>query len=542
MPLMEKELLHGHTVRIAYTDEELPTAHGEEFNKKWDPASKRETLSFYDSTAEYMRNEWTEDNARSAVVKLDDKELLLFFDERTRTWNSPDALDVDHITPWRQHLEDKEVWSREDAMLAYNDADNLRTVPATYNRARNAADAILDTHGVDSKEWRDWVDKKVHFDASKDYPAYDPEVDGVKRTAKTVDAEWAPGTTRKTLGFDDPIKTKWLDHALKEAYAGEVKVPDPDHPDDRSKDHEVQLFRCSATGQLVTRGGLDIDHEVPFAVALQKMLDTNREARELAQVSGDEPPPAISKADVMDLYNNPENLRLVSRSANSAHEWELGVDGQLYDPELDDVEYATPEPNATVVDDHEPVVYEDDIVMGGHAPVQDDDASTNPLKRDRNSVHTPNFALDDDDDNRQSASKRTKETVTPREAALRDLHTEDADLFAKVKAGVEGLDPTKTGPLSPAQQENLAMVAVVYAREKGIGIDHVVPSVDGKTLFGVQGPLDADTGKIAMPIDAFKNQPLEVTAEFLGRQRQEAAQQAATQAPVQPQHTPAQHM
>jgi hypothetical protein len=533
MPFKERELLSGHKVNIAYTEDLQPTAHGPEYEKRWNPDSKRETLSFYASTAEYMRNEWTEENARSHEVELDGKKLLLFFDERTRTWNSPEALDVDHVTPWREHLAEKEVWSREDAMLAYNDTDNLRTVPATYNRARNAADAILDTKGADSKEWRDWLDKKERFDASKDYPAYDPDADGVNRNAKTVDAEWAPGTTRKALGFDDPIKTIWLDHALKDAYAGQVKVPDPDHPDDRSRDHDVQLFRCSATNQLVTRGGLDIDHEIPFAVALQKMLDMNREAREQAQVNGDEPPPALSKADVLDLYNNPENLRLVSRSANSAHEWELGLDGQLYDPKLVDAEYATPEPKAIVVEDHEPVVYEDGIVMG-------EDAATVLQKRDRDHADTPNFALDEDDDNSQSPNKRTKETVTPREAALRDLHSGDAELFAKVKAGVEKLDPVTTGPLAPTQQENLAMVAVLYAREKGIGIDHVVPSVDGRTLFGVQGPLDADTGKIAMPIQTFKDQPLEVTAEFLGRQRQEAARQAQVQAPVVPQNTPLQ--
>ena len=118
------------------------------------------------------------------------------------------------------------------------------------------------------------------------------------------DRAWTAGVTREGLKFDDPIKTMWLDHALKEAYAGEVKVPDPDHPDDRSKDHAVQLFQCAATGQLVTRGGLDIDHEIPFTVALEKMLDTNREARELAQTNGDEPPPPISKADVCLLYTS----------------------------------------------------------------------------------------------------------------------------------------------------------------------------------------------------------------------------------------------
>ena len=145
MPLTEKELLSGETVSIAFTDELLPPTHGEAFQKKWNPESGRESLSFYDSTVDYMRNEWTADpaNARSTEVELHGKPLLLFFDERTRTWNSPEALDVDHRTQWREHLDNLGAWSREDAMLAYNDAGNLRTVPATYNRARNSADAIL---------------------------------------------------------------------------------------------------------------------------------------------------------------------------------------------------------------------------------------------------------------------------------------------------------------------------------------------------------------------------------------------------------------
>lgn len=534
MPLMEKELLSGEKVQIAYTDEALPPTHGDAFQKQWNPASGRESLSFYDSTVEYMRNEWTEANARSAEVQLDGKHVLLFFDERTRTWNSPEALDVDHRTQWREHLGNLEAWSREDAMLAYNDAGNLRTVPATYNRARNSADAILDdaTKGVDSKEWKDWVDGKMRFDVGKDYPAYDPDVHGVDRSSRTTDVAWTAGVTREGLKFDDPIKTMWLDHALKEAYAGEVKVPDPDHPDDRSKDHAVQLFQCAATGQLVTRGGLDIDHEIPFTVALEKMLDTNREARELAQTNGDEPPPPISKADVMDLYNNPENLRLMSRSANSAHEWERQADGHYYDPELVDVEYATAEPTVVVDDDEAPVVYADD-------------APANPKKRGRDDLDPPLAAQAVDGDAGEPVTKTAKRDegadveVSPRDAALFAMHPDDFALLEKAKGEVAKLDPAQTGPLSLAQQENLSMALVYGARSQHIDIDHVAFDPQSRTLFGVQGPLDNDTGKTWFPMDTFKNVPVDVTAGHVAEQRQQAAQAVA---PVQPQHTPAQHM
>lgn len=537
MPLTEEKLLNDKTVRIAYTDELLPPTHGEAFQKKWNPESGRESLSFYDSTVEYMRNEWAANpaNARSTEVQLHGKPLLLFFDERTRTWNSPEALDIDHRTPWREHLDNLKVQSRKDAMLAYNDVGNLRVVSATYNRARNSADAILDdpTKGVQSPEWKAWVDRRMRFDVGADYPAYDPDEHGVNRSSRTTEAVWTAGVTRKGLGFDDPIKTTWLDHALKEAYVDEVKVPDPDHPDDRAKDHAVQLFRCATTDQLVTRGGLDIDHKIPFTVRLKEKLDAHESLRREAEVAGDDPPPPISKADVLDLYNNPENLRLMSRSANSGHEWEVGLDGEYYDPELDGVEYATPEPTVVVVDDHEPVVYADEETV-------------NPKKRGRDDVDPPLNVHVVDGDSGEPVTKTAKRDddgadveVSRRDAALLAMHRDDFGLFEKIRGKVPNLDLGENEVLSPAQQDNLSMALVYGARGQGIDIDHVVFDAQSRMLFGVQGPLREDTGKTWFPMDAFKNVPLEVTAGHVAEQRQQAAQAVA---PVQPQHTPAQHM
>ena len=79
-------------------------------------------------------------------------------------------------------------------------------------------------------------------------------------------------------------------------------------------------------------------------------------------------------------------------------------------------------------------------------------------------------------------------------------------------------------------------MALVYgARGQGIGIDHVVFDPGSRTLFGVQGPLDNDTGKTFFPLDGFKDLPLDVTAGHVAEQRRQAA--LATP-PVQPQQTP----
>lgn len=577
MPHKNVTLLNGHEVRIAYTDEQRPPVHEEAMDDQvFEWGSGRKALKFYDSTVEYMRNDWVEETARSAEVEHDGQTLLLFFDERTRTWNSAEALDIDHKTPWEQHFADVEVHSRADALLAYNDADNLRTVPATYNRARVGADAILDTHGADSDQWRDWVERKMRFDPGKDYPEYDPEVHGTQRNAKTLNAEWTPGAKRDGLSFDEGIKTVWMDHALKEAYSGEVKVPDPDHPDDRAKDHAVQLFTCAATGQLVTRGGLDVDHALPFSVALDDMQRQYNQAQAQALLDGTEPPAPLSKAEVLDLYNDPSNLRLMSRSANSAHEWELGIDGQYYDPELDgEVAYGTDEPLAMVVDDDAPILYEDDApvvdpglgAIGVDAPVVSvhmpldvplgvasgvpsgialdtpvgDDALDPPtlggdglapskkrLRGDEGDDSGDVFVPDDDQvpaplNKRGKADLEDAVHRTPREDALLAMQGRDVDLYRKVVGEVGRLDPAVVGPLTEPQRENLAMSLVSFARQNGLAdIDHVLAARENGqpfgrvNVFGVEGPLDVDTGKKAwIPLEIFKNQPMEVTARLM---------------------------
>jgi hypothetical protein len=290
-----------------------------------------------------------------------------------------------------------------------------------------------------------------------------------------------------------------------------VTIPDPDHPDDRSRDHSVQLFKCAVTGQFVTMGGIDIDHKITFAEKLGDMLEQNRLQREQAELLGLDAVPPITKAQVMDLYNDPDNLRLVSRSANSSHEWEIGLDGQLYDPVFDDYEYATEEPKPVVEDDDE-------------APIQyEDDAPINLKKRRREDDDAPKSSLDDGNVS-EPLTKRVKTiddppTIDPREAALLNLQGRDFDMYQKIVGEIGKLDPSETGPLTDKQRENLAMSLVSFARQGGLNqIDHVVTfneTGQHPILFAVQGPLDEDTGKAWIPIDRFKHQPMEVTAQLL---------------------------
>jgi hypothetical protein len=557
----KEELLSGEHVQIAYTDDLKPPAHGEDFDKEWKEATGRKSLKFYDSTVDYMRNEWAMENMRHRPVELDGKHVELFYHPETKTWNSAEALDIDHKTQWKTHFEKLEVWSKADAMLAYNDAGNLRTIPATYNRARDSADGILQTHGADSAEWASWVDKKMRFDTSVDYPNYDPDTHSPNRNAKTTGAIWKEGTGRETLGFDDSIKEIWLKHALKDAYAGEVKVPDPDHPNDRSKDHSVQLFECAATKQLVTMGGLDIDHEIPFNLALKKMLEMNQAERESARLEGRDDVPPISKADVLDLYNNPENLRLVARGANSSHEWELGLDGELYDPELDDVEYATAEPTVLVVDDDEPLVMMDEPVHVGSVDAQsqqvpiatlttpsqpmqgsafqsfddfvaqnmplpaDDAPSTKKHQRDGHDEDAVRVSDDAAPERSTKWQKPMQDDVAPigidldyrRHVTLGTLTPQDAQSFDTASKGVAALHPLLVAPMSEEERDNVAMALVRAAREKPLpGVDHVVASMDGSRVFAISGPLMSDgDNKVSLPLAQAKLSSFDTNAQVL---------------------------
>lgn len=313
-PIHTVKLSSGETVRLPEWRGMKPPKHGEELeDASYNPKTGARP-QFYDATAEWMRNEGANKTLHGQNVSLDQQSIRLFYFPATKTWHASDGLDIDHQTPWREHLIAKGVDNRADAMRAYNDIDNLRVVPSFYNRARGSADKILDTHGVDSKQWRNWVAERMDYDHSVKYPAFDPERDLARRGKSTLDTPWTDENTRSDLRFDTRVLDKWFNHALQESYAGTVAVRNPQ----TDQMDQVPLFRCAASGQLTTRDALDIDHEIPYEIIADKM-------RELF------PNHVITKADMLDVYNDTSNLRLVTRGVNSSHEYERDPMGEWRD-------------------------------------------------------------------------------------------------------------------------------------------------------------------------------------------------------------------
>ncbi|MGO1002730.1 XVIPCD domain-containing protein [Lysobacter sp. CA196] len=313
-------LRSGRQVSLAEWDEYKPPVHGDGLqNKRWNALSARDGMAFYDSTVHYMRNDWARKHMPGEHVSLGRDNLLLFYSAGTKTWHSADALDIDHVKPWKAHLTGLGVNNYADAHRAYNDVGNLRLLPSVYNRARDSADRIL-LHGADSSQWKAWANERCGFDPSVEPPKYDPERDIARRTGATVNQAWSPEDGRKGLAFDAGVRGKWFEQQLKESYVGTVVATSPL---DGSKQN-VPLFRCAATQQLVTRDALDIDHRIPFEIVAQEMV----------KHAG---PGGLTKANALDAYNDTSNLRLVGRGANSSHEWELNVSGEYRDEEVAEI-------------------------------------------------------------------------------------------------------------------------------------------------------------------------------------------------------------
>ena len=306
-----ERLGNNNTVQLAYWENERPTEHGDRLQaKSWNQHKDRGDLSFYESTVQYMRNDWAAKHMSPSPV-TDGKGWhgMLYYSGVTKSWHTNDALDIDHARQWKPHLQSLGVDNMADAMKAYNDVSNLRMLPSVYNRSRDSADKILQTDGPQSQKWQQWVDSRFNFDHTGQHDAFDPQKDNARRTKTTLDQPWTDEHTRSDLSFDKRVMEKWYNHELQQNFAGTVKLVNPDG----SGTSDVPLFKCAATGQLVTRDALDIDHAIPFEQVLKKMHDIS--------------PNGFSKADALDAYNDTSNLRLVSRSANSSHEWELMPDG-----------------------------------------------------------------------------------------------------------------------------------------------------------------------------------------------------------------------
>ncbi|KQZ57054.1 MULTISPECIES: XVIPCD domain-containing protein [unclassified Lysobacter] len=309
------DLNSGKTVTLVSWEDLSPPEHGAKLrNKPWTDSDTRSSVGFYDSTVEYMRNDWAFEKMSPQLVGNDHGKVVLFHNAQTDTWHSTDALDIDHKTQVLEHFDNLGVQTHADAHKAYNDVSNLRMLPAVVNRARDSADLVYGTYGPNSPEWQEWVDKRLSFDAKADHPEFDEDRDLARRTAKTTGAQWAPEDGRKGLAFDAKVAGKWYEAQLAQAYAGSVHMKSPT----TGNITEVPLFKCDASGQLLTRDALDIDHRIPFEILAQEMMKYADNG-------------VATKANALDAYNETSNLRLVGRSANSSHEWELNGLGQFRD-------------------------------------------------------------------------------------------------------------------------------------------------------------------------------------------------------------------
>lgn len=451
-------LASGRQVTLVAWEDLSPPAHGDALQAKpWNDSHKRKGVEFYDSTIQYMRNDWARAHMSPAHVSVDDgrgksKDFLLFHNAATDTWHSADALDIDHVKPWKAHLTALKVDNYADANRAYNDVGNLRLLPSAINRARTSFENMLDEHGGDSPEMAAWVKKKFAFDATAAHPAFDEGSDLARRTQATTGASWDPEDGRKGLSFDARVLDKWFDNQLKETYVATVELTSPT----TGKKCEVPLFQCPATRQLVTRDAFDIDHEVPFETL----------AKEMVQYAEG----GTTKAHALDAYNETSNLRLVTRSANSSHEWELNQFGQyrdassdLSDDDLEDdydrafIDDGEPEPTAKGMDLH--------------------DDPPSPAKAASSVPVAPSRPLAVPDAPMSQASSSSPPLVShPRHA--------DFPLYDQASKGLQKVPGLK---LTEAQHEGVASsLALVAKAGQMTGIDGVLAN-NGR-FFAVQSP------------------------------------------------------
>lgn len=454
----KQNLENGGVVVLANWDRYEPTQHGAELrNRAWNSANSRTGLAFYESTVQFMRNDWAEQNMSPQRIKGMTDNVTLYYSNETNSWHTADALDVDHIKPWKRHLQTLDVANMAEAHMGYNDVANLRALPSFYNRARDGGDKVLSQYGNESPQWNKWVQDRIGFDRTVDHLAFDPQTDKARRTIATTGQIWTDQHTRSDLSFDTRVNNKWFEHELQKSFAGSVTLPCAP----KGSTQEVPLFRCSVTGQLVTRDALDIDHRVPFEMVLKGLKEQY--------------PQGLTKAQVLDAYNDTSNLRLVGRSANSSHEWELNQDGQFRDKEI-------PE---------KPGEFKGWLVQGGDLEpklkmeIQD-------IMQERRSLQQRGVELYIEHDQR-------KQDGYSGPTLLSDPKHTDYGQFKKAMDHIDVLDPGRKHLSEQFQRDNLAASMVVTARKEGLpSIDCVIKSDNGHGLLLVSGDPKSDTHRRAV--------------------------------------------
>lgn len=435
-----RELSNGNKVVLANWEHYEPTEHGQKLREKdWNQANSREQLGFYDATTEYMRNDWAFRNMETAYAKVGGKSVALFLSPETGQWHTTDALDIDHKTPWKEHLSKLDAKTVADAHMGYNDISNLRMLPSAFNRARESAERILEKHGQDSPQWKEWTEKRFSFDNTVQIRDFDPEQHGARRTKTTINQVWDESNKRSELKFDKQVVGEWFENELRRLHAGNVKITSSDG----QKTWEVPLFRCTATGQLVTRDAFDIDHVLPFEQLNKKMLETN----------GGQ----ISKANALDAYNDTSNLRLVGRSANSSHEWEIGLDGHFRDK-------VVPKQQGEF----------DDFFDSGKQKIQQSGPTLQEVLKETRFLqehlveeywkksHAPSM---------QQPPQQGHPMPQPVGPLLSDTRHPDNPMYAKILGDIAKHDPKQQ--IGREQRETMASSMVVFAKHMGLeGIDH----------------------------------------------------------------------
>lgn len=447
--------------------------HGSKLlNQDWDSSAKRTGLSFYESTDEYMRNDWANANMHPRSGRIEGQVVTLFFHEKTSSWHSADALDIDHVRPWKAHLLDRDVANQAEANMAYNDVSNLRLLPSALNRARDSADTIFDTHGVDSQQWQQWCQKRFGFNPDAPVPTYDPVGDLAQRQNRTINAEWTDKNSRSDLSFDTAVKEKWFESALANSFVRTVSLENPVKPGEFT---EVPLFRCAATNQLLTRDAFDIDHQVAFESLLKVLPDhTNGET--------------LSKAHVMDAFNDTSNLRLISRSANSSHDFELN---QFND--FKDMSEIKPERKGEF----------DGLMAKGKRDVESMDEDTRrELNHAMGDINEGKRRMVDQYWAQQNGPTIGQNNAQPPpllpQIPLNHQSHPHNPQFQHVLAQIENLNPPSPQLKTPTQQENMASSLMVLAKHEGLrSIDHVVWNNDRSLLVAVSGPLDSEQSRIS---------------------------------------------
>ncbi|MFD0725227.1 XVIPCD domain-containing protein [Lysobacter brunescens] len=479
-------LSNQQTVMLADWHDQRPTQHGDTLrDKPWDRSHDRNGLAFYESTVNLMRNEQAVALMPSVVFTHENKTYRLFMSEKTGTWHSPEALDIDHVKEWKKHLIDKKVTNYADANMAYNDTDNLRLLPSSYNRSRNKVDRLLEG-GVDSDEWRAWLKENAEFDPNAPHREFDPQKDNARRKASTLNATWSPEDGRGDLYFDTRVKSIWLENELSKRYALTVDIPDAETGE---LAYSVPLFHCATTGQLVTRDAFDIDHRRPISDVLQEMCDNSDTG-------------TISKAAALDAYNDVGNLQLVSRSANCSHEWERDALGR-FDGDYD---FGSEDDLADFIDDRDPQVvalegqaFEDEVLATNDEQMPDEPAPSG-VKRDNRdfdnrvtaSWNPDDLSQDSDPPARKRITLGPPEPLPERPAQLNDAMHPQNRLYVDACVAMDRYDPTGQIFGHGKEREKIAAALTVEAHRSQLQrIDHVTAS--GRSIFATQGDLGAPT-------------------------------------------------